>query len=70
MRQSFNLKAQFYDITIYFDTEQTMMGEALKIEGERVLKCMQNRQSFMESKWRLIHDGKSKPCTQSGSLIE
>jgi hypothetical protein len=69
MKQSFKLIGQHYEVQIHFYTEDVNMGEAFQIEANRIVKCIGDGHSFMESKNRLIHEKQSKPCTVSGALI-
>lgn len=66
---SFHLKGPFYELTVNFDTRDCSMPQAMLIESQRLIKCIADGKSLMESKYRIIHDQTSKPCTISGRLL-
>ncbi len=68
-KQEFRLIGSNYEVNVHFYTEEVNMPQAMQIEVSRLLKCLVDQSSMMDSRNRLIKEGKSLPCTVSGSLI-
>ncbi len=68
-KQEFRLIGSNYEVNIHFYTEECNMPQAMQIEVSRLLKCLVDQTPMMESRNRLIKDGKSVPCTVSGSQL-
>ena len=70
VKQSFRVVNQFFEVTIFFDTEQLNLGDAFLIEAERIRDAIANGKSFMEYSHRVIIAGNSVGANSGGSPID
>lgn len=70
MIQLIELIGNGWQIKLFFDTQQTNLGDALRLEGERIQKAINDRQSFIENRYRRIFNGRSVICDENGNYYE